>query len=309
VRREPCAVRLCAIGDPDQAIYGFRGADVQSFHRFEEDFPAAKRILLNKNYRSTRTILNGSAALMEGKDGLEGTKGTGNRIRLASCHTQAEEAEMAVEHIEKLVGGTTYFSLDSGRVASHEEGENLGFGDIVILFRLNALGDSFEAALSRAGIPYIRSGEKPLVSRYPVDIVWRFLQTLQDPARAYYLEAYLDLTGSDSQRLKACLEQCDVNGSVPDLIETAVKLHGFDGLSGDATEALSRLRGIAQNFDKDLKSFLETLSLERGKQEDRMPHQPRHGASRHPGQHRPVQGPRRQFRRVHHVHEEPLGHL
>ena len=265
MRRAPCTVHLCAIGDPDQAIYGFRGADVQSFQRFEEDFPGTKRIVLNKNYRSTQTILKGSAALMEGKGGgLEGNKGTGDSIRFASCHTQAEEAEMAVEQIEKLVGGTTYFSLDSGRVASHEEGEDLGFGDIAILFRLNILGDSFEAALSRAGIPYIRSGERPLISRYPANIVWRFLQTLQNPSMAYYLETYIELMDNDSQKVNAYLQQCDVNGSVPDLIEKAVNLHGFDELSENAAGALTCLKRIAQNFDKDLSSFLDTLSLDRG---------------------------------------------
>ncbi len=155
---QPCAPYIFAIGDPDQAIYGFRGADIRNFHLFSEDFPGAREISLSRNYRSTRIILSCSSALMEKEEPLEGMTGKGEPIRLASCRTHSEEAEMIVEQIEKLLGGITHFSLDSGRVSSHEEGESFGFDDMAVLFRLNAQGDAFEEAFSRAGIPFIRSG-------------------------------------------------------------------------------------------------------------------------------------------------------
>lgn len=258
------AVHLCAIGDPDQSIYGFRGADLQNFCRFEEDFPGTKRMILTRNYRSTQTILDGSGAVMDRHDAFLANTGPGTGIRLAVCRTQAEEAEMAVEHIEKLVGGTTYFSLDSGRVASHEDGEGLGFGDIAILYRLNAQGDGFEQALSRAGIPFVRSGESPLISRYPVNILWRFLQSLQKPSSPFYREIYLELMDHDVRRVEEALGQFDPDDSLPHLVERAVKHHGFDGVSGDGAEALRRLDRIAKGFDGDLATFLDTLSLERG---------------------------------------------
>lgn len=264
VRRAPCAVSICAIGDPNQSIYGFRGADLQNFYRFEEDFPGTKRMILNRNYRSTQTILDGSGAVMDRHDVFLASAGPGTAICIAACRTQAEEAEMAVEHIEKLVGGTTYFSLDSGRVASHEAGEDIGFGDIAILYRLNAQGDGFEEALSRAGIPYVRSGESPLISRYPVNILWRFLQTLQNPSSPFYREVYLDLMDHDARRVERILGQFNPEDSLPDLIEKAVKHHGLDAVSGDEDEALRRLSRIAKGFDGDLASFLDILSLERG---------------------------------------------
>ena len=186
----PCAPSICAIGDPDQAIYGFRGSDVTNFHRFEEDFPEPRKLILSKNYRSTKTILDSAASLMQKDKALDASRDKGDPIRFASCRTEKEEAEMIVEQIEKLIGGTSYFSLDSGRVSSHENGENLGFGDIAVLYRLNAQGDAFEEAFSRAGIPFVRSGEKPLISQYPVNILWRFLQTHLYPENSYYLEAY-----------------------------------------------------------------------------------------------------------------------
>ena len=111
---------LCAIGDPDQAIYGFRGADIRNFHRFCDDFPGTTEITLIRNYRSTKFILKGAAALMGHVKPLQCESSEGSLICLASCRTDGEEAEMIVEQVERLMGGTSSFSMDSGRVASHE---------------------------------------------------------------------------------------------------------------------------------------------------------------------------------------------
>ena len=193
VDRAPCPVYICAIGDPDQAIYRFRGADVRNFLCFENDFTGARKITLSTNYRSTQFILDAAARVLEKQESLKSISGTGNRISLSTCKSEAEEAEMVVEQIEKMIGGTAHFSLDSGRVSSHQDGENLCFGDMAVLFRLNAQGDALEQALSRAGIPYVRAGEKPLISRFPVNVIRRFLQTCLDPENGYYREAYREI--------------------------------------------------------------------------------------------------------------------
>ncbi|MBU2499399.1 MAG: UvrD-helicase domain-containing protein, partial [Proteobacteria bacterium] len=280
-RSSTCTPRICAIGDPDQAIYGFRGAVVQNFHSFPEDFPGTKMILLSRNYRSTQNVLDAASALLEKKDPLDGVLGKGALISLASCRTQSEEAEMIVEQIERFLGGTAYFSLDSGRVSSHEKGEDLGFGDIAILFRLNAQGDAFSEAFSRAGIPFVRSGEKPLISQYPVNVLWRFLQVLSAPENAHYRTAYLSLLkeydlpsplmGEDSPaRLMAgkgggvLIRESFSKGTLRDLIERAVALHDCNDLSENSANALLRFKELAVHFGKDLASFLDALSLERG---------------------------------------------
>jgi DNA helicase-2/ATP-dependent DNA helicase PcrA len=186
----PSPVSVCAIGDPDQAIYGFRGAEVENFYRFADDFPGAKKVNLLLNYRSTQPILDAASSVMQNKQKLIGVLGIGERVQISDCRTEDEEAETIVEQIEKLIGGTSYFSLDSGRATSQEEHENLGFGEIAVLFRLNAQGDAFEEAFSRAGIPFVRSGEKPLIESYPVDVIWRYLQYVMHPENAYYGDAY-----------------------------------------------------------------------------------------------------------------------
>jgi len=264
LRKRAASCEICAIGDPDQAIYGFRGADVQNFLRFAEDFPGAKQVRLSTNYRSTQFILNGSSGLVGADALLTGMVEGGDPIRLASCRTQAEEAEMIVEQIEKLMGGTTYFSLDSGRVSSHEDGEDLSFGDIAVLFRLNAQGDDLQEALTRAGIPFIRSGEKPLINRYPVNVIWRFLQAIRYPDNPYHLKSYMDLPDVKDINGEEMIRRCKISDLPKDLIAQAVTLHEFDVSPEDAAEDLRRLKGIAEHFDGDLESFLDVLSLERG---------------------------------------------
>ena len=262
----PRPVELCAIGDPDQAIYGFRGADVGNFLRFAEDFPGSQQFTLSLNYRSTQVILD-AAAKVVGKSGvLQATPGEGGPVAVSTCKTQAEEAEMVVEQIERMIGGTTYFSLDSGRVMSHEEGENLGFGDMAVLFRLNSQGNAFEESLSRAGIPYVRSGEKPLISRYPVDVLWRFLQTVVHPQNGYYREAYQQILKQHSVASPPSPVSLAPPGKndILEWIHQALALHGFTSLSEEEEDPVRRLKDLAKGSSADLPSFLDALSLDRG---------------------------------------------
>jgi DNA helicase-2/ATP-dependent DNA helicase PcrA len=257
------SVEICAIGDPNQAIYGFRGAHAQSFQHFSEDFTGAREVKLSKNYRSSQVILDSSSALLEEEISLEGMTKGGEPIHFAPCQTQAEEAEMIVEQIERLIGGTTYFSLDSGRVSSHEEGENLSFGDMAVLFRINAQGEVLQEALNRAGVPFIRSGEKPLIQQHPAHVIWRFFQALRYPDNPFHLMAYLDLQETHLKG-EEILRQCETGDPIKDLIDQAVTLHEFDCSSEETAQTLERLKEIAENSDGNMESFLDMLALDRG---------------------------------------------
>jgi DNA helicase-2/ATP-dependent DNA helicase PcrA len=171
---------------------------------------------------------------------------------------------MIVEQVERLLGGTTYFSLDSGRVSSHEEDLSLGFGDIGVLFRLNAQGDALEKAMDRSGIPFIRSGQIPLVSRYPIDILWRFFQVLQYPDNPYYAKLYEGFFPEGSMKRKEAIGVFRANTSLAELIDGAVKFHDFDCSSEESRDALRQLKRLASAFGASVEAFLDTLSLERG---------------------------------------------
>jgi DNA helicase-2/ATP-dependent DNA helicase PcrA len=260
--RFPCPVFVCAIGDPDQAIYGFRGAEVENFYRFAEDFPGAKKVTLLLNYRSTQPILDAASSVMQNKQKLSGVLGIGERVQILDCRTENEEAEMIVEQIEKLIGGTSYFSLDSGRASSQEEHENLGFGDMAVLFRLNAQGDAFEEAFSRAGIPFVRSGEKPLVQAFPVNVIWHHLQYVMHPENAYYGDAYRQVLKDHG--LTSHPPQVGSTRTIPELIDQAIVLHGLTSLPEEEEIRLRRLKDLAESSYGKLSSFLDALSLERG---------------------------------------------
>jgi DNA helicase-2/ATP-dependent DNA helicase PcrA len=260
----PGKTHVFAIGDPDQSIYGFRGADVNNFHSFAEDFPDASEVTLLRNYRSTPFILEGAAAVMEKAEPLQSQQKDAAPIAIAPCNTEKEEAEMIVEQVERMIGGTTYFSLDSGRVDSHEGELSLGFGDMGVLFRLNAQGDAIEEAFGRAGIPFVRSGEKPLIRTYPVDVIWRFLQTVQRPDNPFYREAFEKLLKDYGLAKRDGDSIATEKVSVLKILDQAITLHHITCDTDEAADALRRLRHLAENFKENIEGLLDTLSLERG---------------------------------------------
>jgi DNA helicase II / ATP-dependent DNA helicase PcrA len=254
---------ICAIGDPDQAIYGFRGADVANFYRFTADFKNAREITLTKNYRSQDIILEAAAGILKKERPLTGIKGRGDHIRISECSTANAEAEMVVERIEKLLGGTSHFSLDSGRVESHESGgEDIGFGDISILYRVNAQGDAISEALTRAGIPYIRSGERPFTELFPVDVIMAFIRSNIFPDNTFLKARYLAKIREYNLMADTSKDICKDNG-VSGLIEEAISIHNIDMSIDETKRAVERLKGAVTEMAGPL-SLAESMSLERG---------------------------------------------
>ncbi len=148
---------LCAIGDPDQAIYGFRGSDVGLFARFREDFPGCRVIVLQNNYRSTSAIVAAAAQAIAPATLARGRRLSAARVDdrpllIRACATDKAEAEFVVEMIEKLLAGHSFFSLDSGRGQGGTS--DLSFGDFAVLYRTASQARAFCEALGRAGIPY-----------------------------------------------------------------------------------------------------------------------------------------------------------
>lgn len=149
---------LFVIGDPDQAIYGFRGADRGYFFQFSRDFPSAKHVDLVRNYRSQANILAASVqVLASNRDAVPLTGENGERlpVRMVTLPNPSLEGKFIVRTIEQLMGGASFFSLDSGR-ASGKTGE-LGFKDFAVIYRLNAIGDGIEQEFAASSIPYQRS--------------------------------------------------------------------------------------------------------------------------------------------------------
>ena len=228
----PADGNLCAIGDPDQAIYGFRGADVGYFQRFREEFPAARTIHLERNYRSTQTIVDAAlqaiapASLVA--DRRLAADGPGaEQIEIHGCSSDRAEAELVVHTIERALGGSAFFSLDSSRVASHE-GESYSFNDFAVLYRTESQADVLAEALGRSGMPFQRRSHAPLGDQ---PLVQSLVQAVSEKH-----------TGEES---------------VSGLLEVAATAVTTD----EARPVLDALRSLAARHGSDMAGFLSELAL------------------------------------------------
>jgi superfamily I DNA/RNA helicase len=152
-----CApAELIVIGDPNQAIYGFRGADPRFIDRFPEDYPGAAVFRLSRSFRCAPPIL-GAAGRLVGAE-LSGT-GTAVALSRTAYPTDRSEAEGIAREIDRLIGGTRFFAVDSGVATGRAELGSLS--ECAVLVRAAALAPAIGKALRDHGIPYRFIGERP----------------------------------------------------------------------------------------------------------------------------------------------------
>jgi DNA helicase-2/ATP-dependent DNA helicase PcrA len=194
---------LCVIGDPDQAIYGFRGSDPAYFRAFQSDYPTAQVVHLRQSYRSPQSLLDAAAQVIaqgrnrqpggqNGSEALALWSGFGEQVKLETytAPTDRAEAEYVVHRIEQMVGGTSYFSLDSARVAGTETAAR-SFGEFAVLYRLNAQNRLLAEAFERSGIPYQVVGQAALATYREVRALLALLWLRHAPQAALPLAPLL----------------------------------------------------------------------------------------------------------------------
>jgi len=150
-----------AIGDPNQAIYGFRGSDITYINKFTKDFKNAEVYRLNQSYRCTNTILEASNNVLKLDDGLEGIQ-KGLKINIQKNATEKSEAEYVARTIEKMIGGLRFFSMDSNISEGNEDYHISSLSDFAILARTKSLLKPLEKALNDHSIPFQLIGEERL---------------------------------------------------------------------------------------------------------------------------------------------------
>jgi DNA helicase-2/ATP-dependent DNA helicase PcrA len=159
---------VCAVGDDDQAIYGWRGAEVRNILRFERHFPGAKVVLLEQNYRSTGRILacaNGVIAKNPRRrpKALWTEAGEGEKVRVVALPTEEEEASFVASEIARL------------------RGEGRPLGHFAVLYRLNAQSRPVEEALREARMPYVVHGGPAFFDRAEVRDLLAYLKVCAAP--------------------------------------------------------------------------------------------------------------------------------
>jgi len=193
---------VCAVGDADQAIYAFRGADIESFLHFERDFSGARRIALTKSYRSTGVILNAANSMIKNNQhridrALAPVREQGTRIRFISVPDERAEADAVIGEIEARMGATSRYRMYTGAGGEVPE-RSYRFSDFAIVFRTNAQARALEDALIPSGIPYQIIGRQNSMQKKDVAETIAWLHTLAQvadddvaPGRGYGQEAKL----------------------------------------------------------------------------------------------------------------------
>ncbi len=242
--------RVFAIGDPDQAIYGFRGSDPAFFFRFAA-LPGVEQVSLIRNYRSSRALVAAAAALIShnrrpGGPALVAELESQGAIELYRAPTPAAEAEFIVRRIEELLGGIESFSFASGRGGEGGSGRGLGFGDMAVLVRLGRQAEEIAAALERRGIPCQQVGGVPYYLAPEVRPAYYFVQAA---AGTEVIAEWLQLSGGLPGIGSAALERIEAALPLTGDFWACRSLPGLPPAAGRAltelAEALARFRQTA----------------------------------------------------------------
>ncbi|HEY9347357.1 MAG TPA: ATP-dependent helicase, partial [Inquilinus sp.] len=215
----PSGGNLCVIGDPDQAIYGFRGADASCFDRFHRDHPGAAVIRLRRNYRSTGTIVTAASRFI-GTDGrtepaAEIVRAMQDRISVHAAASDKAEAEFVVAEIEALLGGHSFFSIDSGRSDGRAD-DQLSFSDIAVLYRTDAQAEAVAEALGRGGMPFKKSSLALLADDPAVRALLAALGPEEGPRQLQQASERLRRDGADPASTTAALQRLSLIASRQD---------------------------------------------------------------------------------------------
>ncbi len=244
---------LCAIGDPDQSIYGFRGSNPAIFLQFTRDFLTARVVRLTRNYRSSQAIVAAAlqaiapSSLVPGRI-LQSLSENADRISIHTSPTERAEAEFVVHTIERSIGGSTFFSLDSGRVDTPEV-EARSFADFAVLYRTEAQADSLVEAFARSGIPFQKKSHRRWTESPAVQAMLHFLQEAA-PHRSPH---------APREDSPAAFSIRPAPASVTDLLQQAA-----DAVRAEhpqAPDLLAQLHPLAQHCGDDLSRFLTELAL------------------------------------------------
>lgn len=223
---------LCVVGDDDQSIYGWRGAEVTHILRFKHDWPEAKVVRLEENYRSTAAIIHYANTLIafnrqRHEKTLRAAKPGGARPGIMQCKDESHEAEMVVEDIR-----------------AHIEARRSEPRDVAILCRTNEQPRSFETELRRANIPYVLIGGMSFFDRREVRDILSYLKVIDNAHDEPSMRRIINQPprGIGSAAQQKLLDEATARGKfLWDVLPDAVVVAGIDAKTAAAASAFRRL--------------------------------------------------------------------
>jgi DNA helicase-2/ATP-dependent DNA helicase PcrA len=229
------AAELMVVGDADQSIYAFRGANIRNIMDFEQDFPNARTVLLEQNYRSTQTILTAANSVIGHNEGrtpkkLWSESGDGAKIIGYVGDDERDEARFVAEEIDRLT--------DEGTSRS---------GDVAVFYRTNAQSRVFEEVFIRVGMPYKVVGGVRFYERREVKDALAYLRTIANPADLVSLRRILNVPKRGiGERAEACV----------DAFATRERITFWEALQrageapGVATRSLTMINGFVELIEQ-----------------------------------------------------------
>lgn len=227
---------LCVVGDDDQSIYKFRGADIGNILGFEDEFEDCRTIKLEENYRSTQSILDAANAVIKNNDGRKGkqlwtSNGEGDKIDLYIADNEHGEAQSVVNHIQELGG-----SLNSS----------------VILYRVNAMSRIMEDTLLRNAIPYKVLGGLRFYDRKEIKDIGSYLRLVVNPndniaLRRVINEPKRGIGNTTVDKVAAAAARND--RSMFDICDSA---DDYDEFNSSTAAKLKNFTVIIKNFQQEL---------------------------------------------------------
>jgi superfamily I DNA/RNA helicase len=243
------APSLWVIGDPNQAIYGFRGSDKRFIERFLNDYPEAVEFRLIQSFRCAAPIIAAAGRLVDAR-----LRGVDRAVKLFRHEypTEKAEAEGIARLISRLIGGASFFAIDSGIADSAADESALT--DNAVLIRSAALAPPVLKALRDHGIPFEYIGEKPWWEEEPIQSLLDLLRNRLSPpdkSRAEPDPAFL--AAAPASAVWEAWGLLQKSGCLPAGKRDA-------GEKGKAAETVERLAGLASLYES-LPAFLETLAI------------------------------------------------
>ncbi|WP_281974978.1 DNA helicase PcrA [Halobacillus litoralis] len=238
---------LCVVGDSDQSIYAWRGADIQNILNFENDYPKARTILLERNYRSTELILNAANNVIDNNSGRKpkhlwtDNKG-GEKIHYHQAGTEREEALFVTDKIEDMV----------------RQGK-FRYQDASILYRTNAQSRTIEETFVKAGIPYQMVGGTKFYDRKEIKDLLAYLRLISNPNDDLSFlrvvnEPKRGVGKTSMEKMMAYAADHDIS-----LYEAAAEVD-FVGVSAKAAKAIMSFRKMIQNWTQQ-QEFLSATDM------------------------------------------------
>lgn len=223
---------ICVVGDADQSIYGWRGADIQNILDFEKDYPDAKVIKLEQNYRSTQIILDAANAVIENNTGrkpknLWTENKSGADIIYFQAVDERDEARFVIEQLQNL-----------------QRTENKKLGDMAILYRTNTQSRIFEEMLIKSGISYNMVGGLKFYERKEIKDIIAYLRVIFNPADSLSLLRIINVPKRGIGDASLAKIQAYAAASNVSLFEAVSNAAAIDGLSSRFVSKLDDLSGI-----------------------------------------------------------------